>query len=117
MEADLLRGVAGEIWIDQAQERMTRLDARFVADVDFGFGILGKLNKGGTVLLEQSDVGGGDWELTGLRLQVRLLVKSLSEKINEEASGFSPVAQGMSYKDAIALLKKSGADPSTEGKK
>jgi len=109
MEADLLRGVAGEVWIDQAQERLTRLDARFIKDVDFGFGIVGKLNKGGTVSIEQTDVGGNDWELTGLTLQVSgkaLLVKSLSEQIKEEASGFAPVAPGMGYREAIDLLKK-----------
>jgi hypothetical protein len=111
MEADLLRGVAGEVWIDAAQERLTRLEGHFIADVDFGFGILGKLNKGGTVLLEQSDVGGHDWELTRLTLHVTgkaLMVKSLSFQINEEASGFAPVAPGLRYRDAIQLLKQTG---------
>ena len=111
MEADLLRGVAGEVWIDAAQERLTRLEGHFIADVDFGFGILGKLNKGGTVLLEQSDVGGHDWELTRLTLHVTgkaLMVKPLSYQINEEASGFAQVAFGLRYRDAIQLLKQTG---------
>ena len=34
-------------WIDQAQERLTRLDAHLIANVDFGWGILGRLDKGG----------------------------------------------------------------------
>jgi hypothetical protein len=110
LEADLLCGVAGEVWIDAEQERLTRLDGHFIADVDFGFGIIGKLNKGGTVLLEQSDVGEHDWELTRLTLHVTgnaLMVKPLSFQINEEASRFSPVAPGLRYKDAIQLLKQS----------
>jgi hypothetical protein len=111
LEADLLRGVAGEVWIDAMQERLTRLDAHFIAQVDFGFGILGKLNKGGTVLLEQSDVGGHDWELTGLTLHVTgkaLMVKPLSFQINEEASGFAQVPVGLRYRDAIQMLKQAG---------
>jgi hypothetical protein len=110
LEADLLRGVAGEVWIDTRQERLTRLDGHFIADVDFGFGIIGKLNKGGTVLLEQTDVGEHDWELTRLTLHVTgnaLMVKPLSFQINEEASHFSPVASGLRYRDAIQLLKQS----------
>ena len=110
MEADLLRGIAGEVWIDATQERLTRLEGHFIADVNFGFGIVGKLNKGGTVLLEQTDVGGHDWELTRLTLHVTgnaLMVKPLSYQINEEASRFSPVAPGLRYKDAIQLLKQS----------
>ena len=119
MEADLLRGVAGEVWIDQAQERLTRLDAHFIKDVDFGFGLVGKLYKGGTVRLEQTDVGGGEWELTGVAVHVSgkaFLVKGLSEQIKEEATGFSPVWV-MGYLEAITLLKKEVAPAAPEARK
>lgn len=113
MEAGVLRGVGGEIWIDQAQERLVRLDARFVANVDFGFGLLGKVNKGGRVVLEQAAVdtgaGAGAWELTGLQMNLTgkaLMVKSLNFQVTEEMSGFAGVAPGMSYRDGIALLKR-----------
>jgi len=113
LESDLLRGVAGEVWIDVAQERLTRLNGHFIADVDFGFGIIGRLNKGGTVLLEQNDVGigGHDWELTNLTLHVTgkaLMVKSLSFQIKEEVSRFAPVPNGMHYRNAIEMLRQSG---------
>jgi hypothetical protein len=109
LESNIVRGIAGELWIDQAQERMTRLDAHFIADVDFGFGIIGKINKGGTVLLEQSNIGDNVWELTGLKIHVTgkaLLVKSFSYQVNESGSHYSPVAPGLHYRDAIDLLKK-----------
>jgi hypothetical protein len=109
IEADFLRGFAGEVWIDQAQERLTRLDAHLIVDVDFGYGILGKLNKGGTASLRQTDVGGHEWKLTQLEVNLTgkaLMVKSLNIQIDEEASGFLPVAAGMSYRDAIEMLKK-----------
>ena len=109
LESDILRGVAGEVWIDQAQERMVRLDAHFIADVDFGFGILGKLDKGGTILLRQRDVGGHVWELTGMKVNLvgkALMVKSIHVQVDEEGSEFSPVPQGLSYRDAIEMLKK-----------
>ncbi len=92
-------------------ERLTRLEGHFIAEVDFGFGILGKLNKGGTVLLEQTDVGGHDWELTRLTLHVTgkaLMVKPLSFQINEEASGFAQVPAGLNYREAIQMLKQAG---------
>ncbi len=110
LEADLMRGVAGEVWIDVAQERLTRLEGRFVAQVDFGFGILGKLNKGGTVQIEAADIGGHNWELTRLTLHVAgraLLVTPLNFQITEELSHFTPVSRGLTYRDAIQLLKRS----------
>ena len=109
LEADFLRGFAGEVWIDQAQERLTRLDAHLIVDVNYGYGILGKLNKGGTASLRQTDVGGRVWKLTELKVSLTgkaLMVKSLSIQIDEKASDFSPVAAGMSYRDAIEMLKK-----------
>jgi hypothetical protein len=108
IEANILRGVAGEVWVDQAQERLVRLDAHFISDVDFGFGIFGKLSKGGTILLKQSNVGDNSWELTGLSLHLtyRILVKSFSNQVTEEMSHYSPVAPNLSYRDAIKLLKK-----------
>jgi hypothetical protein len=109
LESNIFRGIAGELWVDQAQERLVRLDARFIADVDFGFGIIGKLNKGGTVLLEQSAVGENDWELTGLKIHVNgkaLLVRSFSYQVDEQANHFSPVSPSLHYRDAINLLKK-----------
>lgn len=109
MESQILRGTAGEVWIDQAQERLNKLDAHFISDVDFGFGIIGRLNKGSTVTLEQNDIGGDDWELTRLEVHVTgkiLLVKSFSSQIGEHISHFSPVPPAINYRDAIQLLRK-----------
>jgi hypothetical protein len=113
-ESQLLRGAAGEIWIDQQQERLTRLDAHFTTDVDFGFGILARLNRGSTVTLEQSDIGGHDWELTGLQLHVSgkiLLFKQYSSQLHEAMSHFTPAPSGITYHDAIQLLKQYNPSP------
>ena len=112
VEASIFRGLAGELWIDQEQERLTRLDAHVIANVDFGWGLLGKLDKGGTILLEQSDIGGRDWEATGMKLNLTgkaLLVKSLNIEITEQASHFSQVPPGVDYRKAIQLLETSGS--------
>jgi hypothetical protein len=115
--SDALRGFAGEVWIDKEQERLTRLEAHLIVDVDFGFGILGKVNKGGTVELRQRDVGGHEWKLTELKLNLTgraLLVKALNIQIEEVASGFRPVKPGLGYREAIEMLKhegRAGAQP------
>jgi hypothetical protein len=113
-EAAIFRGMAGEVWIDQAQERLTRLDAHIIADVDFGWGIIGKLDKGGTIHMEQADIGGHDWELTGLKLDMKgkaLMVKSLNFQITEETSHFSLAPPDVDYRKAIQLLESSPVAP------
>ena len=49
IEAEVLRGFAGEVWIEETQQRLVRLDAHLVREVTVGFGILGRLDKGGTL--------------------------------------------------------------------
>ncbi len=106
-EAEVYHGMAGELWVDQAQERMVKLDAHLIADVNFGWGILGKLYKGGSILVEQADVGERHWEATHMKLDLTgkaLMLKSLSFKTIEDASDFHPVPN-VGYQEAIKLVE------------
>lgn len=106
-EAQVYAGMAGELWIDKAQERMVRLDAHLIADVEFGWGILGRLYKGGSILVEQADVGDRHWETTHMKLSLTgkaLLIKSISFQTTEDASHFEPVPPEMGYQNAIKML-------------
>jgi len=62
-ETQALTSLTGELWIDAAQERVVRLEGHLQQDTDYGWGILGRLNKGGWVLIEQSEVGGRQWRI------------------------------------------------------
>jgi hypothetical protein len=109
LEADVLRSVAGEVLIDKAQERLVRLDARFIADANFGWGILAKISKGGTATLQQTDVGHGDWELTSLVVNLKgkaLMVKTIAIGLKEETSQYEAVPAGWGYRDAIRALER-----------
>jgi hypothetical protein len=112
-EAEVFSGMAGELWIDQRQERMVKLNAHLIADVDFGWGIVGRLYKGGTIVVEQKDVGDGHWEQILLRLNLEgkiLLIKSLTIDTTEEASDFSPVPANWTYQDAVHALLSEKTD-------
>jgi hypothetical protein len=105
LEAQVLKGMAGELWIDVAQQRVTRLEGKRIRDVDYGFGILGKLDQGGTLLLEQADVGNHQWRTTHMVLvmNARLLVKTIKLDTTLELSQFTPV-NPMTYQQAIQML-------------
>ena len=107
-EAEVYHGMAGELWVDQGQERMVKLDAHLIDDVNFGWGILGKLYKGGSILVEQADVGDHHWETIHLKLNLTgkaLLFKSLSFQTIEDATDFTPVPSQWGYQQAIKLLQ------------
>jgi hypothetical protein len=107
LEAQVLKGMAGEMWIDVAQHRVTRLEGKRIRDVDYGWGILGKLDQGGTLLLEQADVGNHQWRTTHMVLimNARFLIKTVKLDTTLELSQFTPVTSGMSYQQAIQMLE------------
>jgi hypothetical protein len=107
-EAEVYHGMEGELWIDEAQERIVKLDAHLVDDVNFGWGILGKLYKGGSLTIEQRDVGHRHWETTLLKLNltgIALMLKPLSFQTTETSKDFQPVPVNMGYQDAVHMLK------------
>ncbi len=112
IEAEVLRGFAGEVWIEETQQRLVRLDAHLVREVSVGFGILGRLNEGGTMELQQEFEGDAqEWQPTVLKMNLSgkaLMVKTVNIRINEVASDFAPVPPDLGYRDAIAMLKKPG---------
>ena len=106
-EGEVYHGMAGELWIDQREQRMVKLEAHLIADVNFGWGILGRLFKGGTILVEQKDVGDGHWETTHMALRLHgkiLMIKSLDMQTTEDASNFEPVHPQMGYQEAVRML-------------
>jgi hypothetical protein len=75
-------------------------------DVDFGWGILGRLNKGGWVVIEQADTGGGEWRTVRFQLQMsgRVVFKTRVFDTTEDQSNYAPLPLGMSYQKAIETL-------------
>lgn len=57
----VLKGMAGEAWVDPKTQRIAKIDGKLIQDVKIGWGFLARLNKGGTFLLEQSHGSDGTW--------------------------------------------------------
>ena len=109
MEANVFRGLAGEAWIDQAQGRLTRVDARLVSNVGFGWGIFGKLDKGGTLSMEETQVGEHEWAMTWLKIEMKgraMILKHLTFQFTEEMSQFSQVSADLGWREAIGILEQ-----------
>jgi len=114
LETGVLTAMAGEIWIDPVQLRVARLEAHLQKDVDFGWGILVRLNKGGWIVIEQADVGPGggpdkgidQWRTVRLQMQMsgRVVFKNRVFDTTEVQTNYAPLPLGMSYQKAIEML-------------
>ncbi len=115
LELIVLTAMTGELQIDATHERVVRLEAHVGQDVDFGWGILGRLYKGGWLVIEQGDVGDGQWRVLHFKMEMsgRVFIKTRSFDTAEEQSQFAPVPASLTYQQAIEMLRaaqKGGLD-------
>jgi hypothetical protein len=111
-ELQVFRSMSGKMWIDRAGLRMSRLDGSLFEDVTFGWGLLGRLNKGGSFSVTQSRVADDHWEIVSLDVKMSghaVIFKSINVKQLQRITGFHRVSDSMTISEAYQLLEKDGA--------
>jgi len=108
-ESKVFHNMVGVLLIDAKQTRLEKLSGTLASDVDFGFGILGKLEKGGTFEVTQSEVAAGDWEVTSLDVHISgraLFFHTIGEQQHEVKNQFKPVPPDLPLEKAAAMATK-----------
>lgn len=111
-ETKVYRGMEGEMWLDLADMRLAKIQARLFRDVAFGWGILGHLDRGGEFVVEQKPVNGNHWEPSHLVLNFTgkvLVFKTLKIRQDETTTDYRPVSD-MDLAQALEFLKKQETD-------
>lgn len=109
-EARAFADLAGTLEIDTGQKRLVRLDGQLIHEVDFGFGLLGRIEKGGTFTIERMPVSATHWKTSRVSVHVSghiILFKSISRNQDEFRSDFHPLPDGTTLRQAEELLNKS----------
>jgi len=104
----VLTGMEGYLLIDSASRRLARIDGTLFRDVTFGWGIAGRLDKGGRFVVQQADVGDGAWEITEMQLNITgkiLLFKTLNMISDESFNDFHRVPDNLPFARGVELLK------------
>ena len=113
-ETQVFKGMRGLLWIDPRAERIVHIQGELFKDVSFGWGILGRLHKGGRFEVIQSQVRPGIWRITTLNLDFSgriLLFKPLRIFRRENSNQFVPTAQSMPVSQALTkLLSRSDSE-------
>jgi hypothetical protein len=117
-ETLVYQGMEGDMWIDARAMRMAKIDGVMMRDVTIGWGILGRLDKGGRFIVEQSEVSKGHWDTTKLALDFTgkaLIFKSIRIKSTDTFSDFRPIPK-MSVAQALDYLRKADEQGLAEAK-
>jgi hypothetical protein len=108
-ETQVFRSMSGKLWIDRAGGRLSRMDGALFEDVTFGWGLLGRLNKGGTFSVTQNRVGENHWEIVGLDVRMTgkaVIFKSINVKQMQRLSDFRRVSDELTIAEAYQMLEK-----------
>jgi hypothetical protein len=114
-EAKVFHNMEGVLLIDAKQTRLVKLSGKLISDVDFGFGILGKLQKGGAFEVVQSEVAPKDWEVSLLDVHISgraLFFHAIGEQQHEVRSQFKSMPSGLTLAQAVSMVAKSSMQAS-----
>jgi hypothetical protein len=104
-DLEVMRGLSGVMVIDDQRKRIVKLDAHLFRDVDFGWGLLVQLNKGGNLLLEREPTSPPGANVLALTMNIEgriLLFKKL--EIHWSFDHFAWFDRPMDLRSAVTLL-------------
>ena len=108
-ESKVFHHMEGILVIDAKQIRLAKLSGTLASDVEFGFGILGQLQKGGTFEVVQTEVAPNDWEVSLLYVHIlgrALFFHTIGEQEHEVKSQFDLVRPDLSVTEAAARVAR-----------
>lgn len=112
IEARIFRGISGDLWIDTHTKRMARLEGRLDVNIDFGMGMLGRVNKGSWFRMDRLQVSPTEWKTNLLEVHVSgraLLFKTIARETSETRSNFSALPATISVAQGAHLLELTDA--------
>jgi hypothetical protein len=104
----IFAAMAGQAVVDAAQKRVIVLSGKMIQTVEFGWGLFGRMNKGGTFRIVRSQVAPGIWEImeTHVHIQGHMLIfKSINEQEDDITSDYKKIPPSMTLSEAIEKLK------------
>lgn len=107
LEQRAVHSMSGTFYVERKTMRFTEIDAMVVEQVQFGFGLLGTLNKGGTYTLQRVEVAPGVWKTKSRKIHLDgriALLKNISRQSEEVKSGWHPVAPNTTVLQALTML-------------
>jgi len=108
-EQRVLHTLVGTVFIDLHDKQIVRISASLAERVEFGLGLLGRVDKGGSVNITRTRLSEGVWQVSMEKIDFSgrmAIFKSLNRHRDEERSDFKPVAPGTSFAQALDELEK-----------
>jgi len=106
-EARVVHAMAGTVLIDAQHKRLAKFYGRLMERVEFGYGFLGYVEKGGTIEIGRVQIDASEWKTTFVNIQLSgrlVFFKTISKQEYETRSDFRSVPGNLSLLAASQLL-------------
>jgi hypothetical protein len=117
-EARIVHALAGTLIVEARLKRMVDMRGTLAERVDFGLGLLGHVEKGGTFEIHRQQVSAGHWKADLVEVHVQgkiLMLKTVSKDQREARFDFHSVPSGTTLADAREMLSQA-EDRGTEAR-
>lgn len=108
----IMYGLSGQIVVNQRLKRMVSMDGLLAHKIEFGFGILGYVDPGGTFRIHRTQVSPTHWKTDLVAVNVHgriLLFSNVSKREKETRWGFTPVPHNITLAEADTELKQAAS--------
>ena len=106
-EARVFSAMQGDMTVENSHHRIQELKGTMIRDVNFGWGLLGKLEKGGLFSVRRSETGPGVWQITETHVHIQghaLIFKSISEQEDDEKTSFTREPGDVTFEQAESAV-------------
>lgn len=106
-EARVFHEMSGTLIVDKLAKRLVALQGHLIRNVEFGAGLLGHLEKGGTFEVRRTNVGDEHWETTLLNVDIHgkaLFFKTINAQQHEVTGYFRRVSDDLTLARGVDLL-------------
>jgi hypothetical protein len=111
-EQRVLHTLVGTAFIDLRDKQIAKVSASLAQRVEFGLGLLGRVDRGGTVNIARTRLPDGVWQVSMEKIDLSgrmAIFKSLNRHKDEQRSNFKRVAPGTTSAQAVDELEKNAA--------
>jgi hypothetical protein len=103
-EQRVLHVLDGTVLVDLGDKRIVRLSGSLKAPVEFGYGLIGHVQQGGTTDIKRVHLSPGVWKTSAEKINIDgrfVILKTINKHQDETRTGFEPVLSGTTFAQAL----------------
>ena len=108
MSARVMASMSGTLVVDERSMRLISLTGKLLKAVDFGWGLFGHLDAGGTFQIVRTEVAPGIWQITQTHVHIAghaLFFKNIGDQEDEVTSDYKPVPDDVDMNKAAQMIR------------